>query len=87
MQVRAAYDFAGPQHRLSGGDIADSRIAVGGTPAWSLFNIAAHIRRIRWVDINFGIRNIFDTAYRIHGSGVDGYGRNIWLGLEFKTKG
>jgi hemoglobin/transferrin/lactoferrin receptor protein len=33
--------FAGEQNRLSAGDIADDRIADGGTPAWSVINLYA----------------------------------------------
>lgn len=81
--IRAEFLFAGTQDRLSGGDIADNRIPEGGTPGWDLVNISAGYTGIYWMDVNIGISNLFDTAYRSHGSGVDGYGRNIWLGIQF----
>ena len=77
-----AYLFAGMQDRLSGGDMDDDRIPEGGTPGWHLINISASYTGIQFLDISMGIRNLFDTAYRFHGSGVDGYGRNIWIGIE-----
>ena len=80
--IRMAYLFAGMQDRLSSGDMADDRIPEGGTPGWHLINISASYTGIPFLDINMGIRNLFDTAYRTHGSGVDGYGRNIWIGIE-----
>ena len=79
--VRAEFLFAGMQDRLSGGDIADDRIPDGGTPGWKIVNISAGFKGFQWIEINLGINNLFDQAYRSHGSGVDGYGRNIWLGI------
>ncbi|MCD4768923.1 MAG: TonB-dependent receptor, partial [Bacteroidales bacterium] len=80
--IRTGYLFAGKQDRLSGGDISDNRIPDGGTPGWSIINISIGYTGLHWIDINMGINNLFDTAYRTHGSGVDGYGRNIWLGIK-----
>lgn len=76
------YGFAGKQNRLSGGDISDHRIDANGTPAWSVlnFNLGYQFQSIR---LNGGIQNIFNEAYRIHGSGVDGVGRSFWLSLRW----
>ena len=84
LHFRAEFLFAGKQDRLSSGDISDNRIQDGGTPAWNVINISAGYNALRWMELNFGINNLFDEAYRIHGSGVDCYGRNIWMGLKFK---
>ena len=78
------YIFAAKQDRLSGGDIDDSRIADGGTPAWNLINLNCGFQLKKWARINLGLNNIFDEAYRIHGSGVDGYGRHLWLGIRLQ---
>ena len=80
--IRTEYLFAGKQDRLSSGDISDNRISDGGTPGWTIINISMGYTGLNWIDINIGVSNLFDTAYRIHGSGVDGYGRNIWLGIK-----
>ena len=85
MYIRTEYLFAGKQDRLSAGDIADNRISIGGTPGWGIVNISAGYTRFRHLDINMGINNLIDTSYRIHGSGVDGYGRNIWLGIRLSV--
>lgn len=82
MHIRTEYLFAGMQDRLSSGDIADDRIQDGGTPGWNIVSISAGFNGLHWMDIHMGINNLFDTAYRIHGSGVDGYGRTIWLGIQ-----
>lgn len=31
-----------------------------------------------------GVYNLFDEAYRIHGSGIDGYGRSAWIGTRVR---
>ena len=32
--------------------------------------------------LSFGALNLFDQAYRTHGSGIDGYGRSAWVGID-----
>ncbi|MCB0631735.1 MAG: TonB-dependent receptor [Saprospiraceae bacterium] len=75
--------WASKQDRLSGGDISDHRIAEGGTPGWWVSNINIGFQKGR-LQMNGGLQNIFDEAYRIHGSGVDGVGRSLWLSLRFR---
>lgn len=67
---------AGKQDRLSNGDIDDHRIADGGTPGWYILNINGGYR---WksVGVKLSFNNIFNEAYRMHGSGIDAYGRHI----------
>ncbi|MCG6187968.1 TonB-dependent receptor [Maribellus maritimus] len=79
----AEFLFATKQDRLSGGDIDDHRIPEGGTPGWNILNLKAGYS---WniVSIHAGMQNIFNQAYRIHGSGVDGYGRAFWMTLQFE---
>jgi len=76
------YGFAAKQHRLSGGDISDHRIDANGTPAWSVLNFNLGYQ-FPSIGLNGGIQNIFNEAYRIHGSGVDGVGRSFWLSLRW----
>ena len=73
--------FAGKQDRLSSGDEADDRIAPGGTPAWNVVNLYAGYN-FTWFSINISGQNIFNEAYRVHGSGVDGIGRSFWASLK-----
>ena len=84
---RTEFIAAGKQDRLSSGDKADSRIKQGGTPGWAVVNTRLEFdyRNIR---VNTGLQNIFDEAYRVHGSGVDGVGRSFWVSviLEFSTQ-
>jgi outer membrane cobalamin receptor len=66
------------QDRLAPGDIADHRIPPGGTPGWEVVNMQAGIS-LRRFTLSAGLQNLFDEAYRIHGSGIDGYGRSFWI--------
>ncbi|QGY43430.1 TonB-dependent receptor [Maribellus comscasis] len=79
----AEFLFAAKQDRLSGGDIDDHRIPDGGTPGWNILNLKAGYS---WknIAVNAGLQNVFNQAYRIHGSGVDGYGRSLWVTLQFE---
>jgi hemoglobin/transferrin/lactoferrin receptor protein len=85
LELGAEWVFAGEQNRLSAVDVADERIASGGTPAWSVANIYAGYRG-SWFGVNIGFENIFDEAYRVHGSGVDGIGRSVWVALQLFKK-
>jgi len=73
---------AATQTRLSSGDLSDHRIPAGGTPGWHVVNSAASWRPGVFT-ITAGIANLFDNAYRTHGSGIYMYGRCFWLGLQF----
>jgi outer membrane cobalamin receptor len=85
---RTEFIAAGEQDRLSSGDKADSRIQQGGTPGWAVVNTRLEFD-YRNVRLNTGLQNIFDEAYRVHGSGVDGVGRSFWVSVifEFSTRG
>jgi hemoglobin/transferrin/lactoferrin receptor protein len=76
----------GFQHRLSARDVDDTRIDAGGTPGWSDWNLRAgrDLGGVR-VDVTFG--NIFDHAYKEHGSGVYNPGRNLVLSLSWTGGG
>jgi outer membrane receptor protein involved in Fe transport len=73
---------AGAQTRLAPGDIADHRIPPGGTPGWAVANLVAGARVGGRLLLSGGLANLFDEAYRVHGSGIDGPGRNAWLSVR-----
>ncbi len=60
------------------------RIAEEGTPGWQKtdFSVAYHSRRF---DAQLGLQNLFDEAYRILRSGIDGLGRSIWISVNLKV--
>lgn len=82
--AKAEWLMAGKQARLSDGDIDDHRIATSGTPGWTVLNLRCGYDW-KQISVRAGLENLFDEAYRIHGSGVDGMGRNVWLGLEWRV--
>ncbi len=76
LDVRAEWQAAAHQSRLSTDDRADERIPENGTPGWNLLNLHATYHQ-SWYQISCTLGNVFDYAYRMHGSGVDGYGRYL----------
>jgi outer membrane receptor protein involved in Fe transport len=70
--------FAGSQKRLAAGDKSDHRINPNGTPGWVTIQFRAGYNW-RWLSFQSGIENLLDQSYRMHGSGIDGYGRTGWI--------
>ena len=79
--VESTVRFAARQDRLAPGDRDDHRIGPNGTDGWRVVNITAGIP-VRRLELTGGVYNLFDEAYRVHGSGIDGYGRSAWLGMR-----
>jgi outer membrane receptor protein involved in Fe transport len=82
MWIDGSLRFATRQDRLAAGDRADHRIRPGGTPGWMVISLNAGHRLGGRADLVGGIQNLFDEAYRTHGSGIDGQGRSAWIGLN-----
>ncbi|MBK7106892.1 MAG: TonB-dependent receptor [Ignavibacteriae bacterium] len=76
--LKMEYIFASEQDRLSSGDLDDHRIDKNGTPSWYILNLFSNCN-LGQFNFGFGINNIFDEAYRTHGSGIDGIGRSYQL--------
>ena len=70
---------AGAQRRLAPGDLADHRIPKGGTDGWAVLDLHGGRPLGAGLRLTAGIANVFDAAYRVHGSGIDGVGRSAWL--------
>lgn len=81
LKVRIDWKHANEQSRLSQGDKDDSRIPTGGSKAWNVFGCSAHYIQEHYT-IRAGVANIFDKAYRVHGSGIDGPSRSFWIALK-----
>jgi outer membrane receptor protein involved in Fe transport len=72
---------AASQERLAQGDIDDNRIPDGGTPGWNIFNLnGGYAWNFMAADLSF--RNILNKDYRYHGSGINGYGRSVFLTVQ-----
>lgn len=73
------------QDKLSFGDRADtSRIPVGGTPGYKLLGVRAGYRVNKAFTASAGLENMTNADYRVHGSGVQGPGRNLVVNLDYK---
>jgi outer membrane receptor protein involved in Fe transport len=71
------------QDRLSSRDLRDTvRIPPGGTPGYATLNLRLGSFITSNQRVTLGIENIFDKAYRVHGSGVDGPGISGHFGYE-----
>jgi outer membrane receptor protein involved in Fe transport len=80
--VETTIRIAAAQHRLNPGDVSDHRIPPGGTAGWAVANAAAAWPLGPRTWLTGGVANLFDRAYRVHGSGVDGAGRHAWLAIR-----
>lgn len=72
---------AAKQDRLAQGDKDDNRIPEGGTPGWNIFNVNS---QYNWKSFTFdlSLKNLLNSDYRYHGSGINGYGRSLWFTFE-----
>jgi hemoglobin/transferrin/lactoferrin receptor protein len=67
------------QHRLSTRDAADTqRIPPGGTPGYTLVAWRGGVEIRPGLRLSLAGENLGDVEYRVHGSGVNGAGRN-WV--------
>jgi hemoglobin/transferrin/lactoferrin receptor protein len=68
---------------LSTRDMNDTqRIPPGGTPGYLILGIRTGWRLGDILRVSFAVENITDEDYRVHGSGLNGAGRNFILALE-----
>lgn len=77
--VGAAFRWATDQTRLAYQDTLDPRIPAGGTPGYGVLDLRAGARVARWIRVNAVFENVFDTAWRVHGSSVNGPGRGLMI--------
>lgn len=70
--------------RLNTRDKADdSRIPDGGTPAYVTAHISSGYKISKDLSLRVGLQNITNEDYRIHGSGLNQPGRNLFVGLRW----
>jgi len=79
--VETGARWALAQDRLSPADLADARIPPGGTPAYGVVDLRAGARVSDSLRATLAVENLANSRYRVHGSGVDGAGFNVVLGL------
>ncbi|HET6585554.1 MAG TPA: TonB-dependent receptor [Nannocystaceae bacterium] len=79
----AAMRWARKQTRLADQDLRDVRIPLGGTPGYVVFDLRAGYRLDPWVLLGLVFENVADTAYRVHGSAINGAGRGLLFEMQF----
>lgn len=73
---------ANEANRLSHADQQDlERIPPGGTPAYTLVNLNSGLGLNKQLQLTLGVNNLFDKAYRSHGSGTNEPGRSFNVGI------
>ncbi|MDF1825825.1 MAG: TonB-dependent receptor [Verrucomicrobiales bacterium] len=76
---------AGDADRLNTNDLSDTqRIPPGGTPGYAVYQLNSGWELDEATTFYFGIENLFDEAYRSHGSGSNEPGRGVVLGVNRK---
>jgi outer membrane receptor protein involved in Fe transport len=73
--------FADGQDRLSPRDIIDPRIDPAGTPVWATANLRLSWNASETWHITLQLENVLDKRYRVHGSGIDSPGQNLYVGF------
>lgn len=57
---------------------------LAATHGWAVVNVEGGYPVGERHDVLFGVRNVGDRNYRLHGSGIDAPGRNIFVGLRLR---
>jgi outer membrane receptor protein involved in Fe transport len=78
----AWWRFAGEQDRLSARDVRDIRIDPNGTSGWGILGARGSWDLRGGWNVTFGVDNVLDKRYRVHGSGLDAPGRNLMIGVR-----
>jgi iron complex outermembrane receptor protein/hemoglobin/transferrin/lactoferrin receptor protein len=78
-----ALRLAASQDRLAPSDANDARIPVGGTPGYAVLDVRIAWRYGSTTRIALVWENVFDQAYRVHGSSINGPGMGLNLALEW----
>lgn len=79
LDAGAGLRWAARQSRLALADVSDERIPAGGTPGFVVVDVRARYRWRRTAVLSLVFENVFDAAYRYHGSSVNGPGRGLML--------
>lgn len=82
LSVGARATFAARQDRLAPSDLTDNRINPRGTGGYAVYDLGVRYAppESAW-EAAIDFDNLFDKAYREHGSGIDGVGRGVVLRL------
>lgn len=76
--------FADKQDRLSAGDKSDNRMNPNGTDGWGIVNTRIKYQLNSQTNLCLQGINLNNIPYRMHGSGVDGIGRSLFIQLNLE---
>jgi hemoglobin/transferrin/lactoferrin receptor protein len=65
-----------------GGEDNEQYATADGMPAWFTANIRVSYKVHKYVTIQAGVDNIFDTQYRTFASGINAAGRNVFFAIK-----
>ncbi|HET6347258.1 MAG TPA: TonB-dependent receptor, partial [Myxococcota bacterium] len=82
--VGVAYQWARAQTRLAIADYSDGRIPKYGTPGFRVLHVRMSYRMQPQLLASVVLENVFDAAYRFHGSSVNGAQRGVMAQLELE---
>ena len=80
--VEPFIEYALTQHRLSNRDRTDPRINPRGTPGWITATVRTGWELHERLALRLAVENLFDKAYRQHGSGINAPGINAVVTVE-----
>ena len=85
LYLGGALRWAAAQGRLAVADASDPRIPRGGTPGYAVLDLRAGWRWKDWLAVGVVVENLFDAAYRVHGSSIQQPGRGgiMWVRLGY----
>lgn len=80
--LEAQWLIAEKADKVSVRDAADTqRIPPGGTPGYGIIHLRSLYQFSNHLQLTMGIENLFDKDYRVHGSGQNEVGRNLFASL------
>jgi hemoglobin/transferrin/lactoferrin receptor protein len=65
------------------GEDNEQYATASGMPAWLIANLHASYKVYKYITLQAGVDNIFDTQYRTFASGINAPGRNIFAAVRF----
>ncbi|MCL2625980.1 MAG: TonB-dependent receptor [Cystobacterineae bacterium] len=77
LQLGGGFRWALRQTRLALNDFSDVRIPLGGTPGFAVVDLRASYRFKEKLLLALVLENVFNSAYRYHGSSINGPGRSL----------
>ena len=82
LTANLVYQFAGIQTSYKGENLIKNLPSEVPELNWSILNLNVGYQ-LNKINISAGIRNVFDKHYRLYGSNINEYRRNLWFGVRY----